>query len=111
MVANVRTIWLTAVAVLVGGLFVAGAARANGWDPATADGDRAKLVARCEEAISDFKAVDPSMDRFFREAYGYAVLPRVTKGAVGVAVFVRDKGGAMAEASLGGQRYKIRELK
>lgn len=166
-------------------------AAAAGWDPATEEGDVAKLIARSRAAIDDFKKADPTLERFFREAHGYAVLPHVTKGAVGVggargkgvvftggkpalkvyltqftvgaqlggksfaqiiffrdrtaydafvndefefsaqaranwakdsagetaaydegiAVFVREKGGAMAEASLGGQRYKIRELK
>jgi lipid-binding SYLF domain-containing protein len=39
------------------------------------------LSAEVAEAIALFKEQDPSIQTFFDNAYGYAVLPRVTKGA------------------------------
>jgi lipid-binding SYLF domain-containing protein len=43
----------------------------------------AKLVlsAQVNEAISIFKDKDPQIERFFKQSYGYAVLPKVFKGA------------------------------
>ena len=42
---------------------------------------QAVLSAQVNEAISLFRAKDPSIDRFFKQSYGYAVLPRIFKGA------------------------------
>jgi lipid-binding SYLF domain-containing protein len=70
-------------------------------------------------AIQNFKKTDPTIDRFFRESYGYAVFPAVRSGAVGVGgaygqaeVFEKgrmighaDLSQASIGASLGGQRY------
>ncbi|HOK66198.1 MAG TPA: YSC84-related protein [Anaerohalosphaeraceae bacterium] len=39
------------------------------------------LSAEIREAIALFKSADPSIQSFFDNAYGYAVFPRVTKGA------------------------------
>lgn len=39
------------------------------------------LSAEVKEAIALFKSEDPTIQSFFDNAYGYAVLPRVTKGA------------------------------
>jgi lipid-binding SYLF domain-containing protein len=35
-------------------------------------------------AIAEFKNADPSIDAFFKDAYGYAIFPEITKGAVGI---------------------------
>ncbi len=69
------------------------------------------LSMQVEEAIGLFQARDPSIQVYFDTAYGYAVLPRVTKGAVMVGgAFGRGEvflGGAkagyctMSQASLG----------
>ena len=40
------------------------------------------LSMQVEEAVSLFKARDPSIQAYFDRSYGYAVLPKVTKGAV-----------------------------
>ncbi|MFX0557037.1 YSC84-related protein [Maribacter sp. CXY002] len=48
----------------------------GGWDP--------ELEAKAMETIALFKEKDPGLERFFKEAYGYAVFPGVGKGAVGV---------------------------
>jgi len=42
---------------------------------------RTVLSAEAEEAIAIMKAHDPSIERFFEKSYGYAVLPKVFKGA------------------------------
>ncbi|MBN1662917.1 MAG: lipid-binding SYLF domain-containing protein, partial [Deltaproteobacteria bacterium] len=39
------------------------------------------LAAEVDEAIAVMKAKDPEIDRFFERSYGYAVLPKVLKGA------------------------------
>jgi lipid-binding SYLF domain-containing protein len=49
-----------------------------GWDPAKAEQER-KAAA---ETIAKFKEKDPSMERFFDSAYGYAVFPTVGTGAL-----------------------------
>ena len=38
------------------------------------------LEAEVQGAIAIFKAKDPDIDRFFKQSYGYAVLPKVFKG-------------------------------
>jgi lipid-binding SYLF domain-containing protein len=42
---------------------------------------RAVLAAEVKEAIAALKAKDPTIERFFNKSYGYAVLPKVFKGA------------------------------
>lgn len=47
--------------------------------PETAE-SRAVMSSEVREAISIFKAKDPSIKSFFDKSYGYAVLPKVLKG-------------------------------
>lgn len=61
-------------------LIVAGLAACSGWDP----GSRAEPPGKVGETLARFKARDPGIQRFFDNAYGYAVFPTVGKGAVGV---------------------------
>lgn len=42
---------------------------------------KAVLSAEVSEAIAVFKAKDPSIERFFDSSYGYAVMPKIFKGA------------------------------
>lgn len=42
---------------------------------------KATLNAEVQEAIAAFKDKDPDIERFFRDSEGYAVLPKVGKGA------------------------------
>jgi lipid-binding SYLF domain-containing protein len=42
---------------------------------------QAVLSAQVNEAIAVFRAQDPTIEKFFRQSYGYAVLPKVFKGA------------------------------
>jgi lipid-binding SYLF domain-containing protein len=39
------------------------------------------LASEVEEAVAIMKAKDPTIQRFFDKSYGYAVLPKVFKGA------------------------------
>jgi lipid-binding SYLF domain-containing protein len=69
------------------------------------------LSAQVDEAVAVFKTKDPGIQRFFDSSYGYAVLPKVLKGAfwVGGAYgkgLVYEKGQMigycdMTQASLG----------
>ena len=49
-----------------------------GWDPAKVEQER----KAAEETITKFKEKDPSMERFFYNAWGYAVFPTVGEGAL-----------------------------
>ena len=43
---------------------------------------KAVLEAEVQEAIALFKQADPEIQRFFNESAGYAVIPKIFKGAV-----------------------------
>jgi lipid-binding SYLF domain-containing protein len=58
------------------GIFVAGCATA----PERLEGKEA-LSAAVKEAIAAFKTADPTIEPFFSDSEGYAVLPKVGKGA------------------------------
>lgn len=47
-----------------------------GWEP-----DR---LSTARQTIAEFKKADPSLQRFFDSAYGYAVFPTVGKGGIGI---------------------------
>lgn len=47
--------------------------------PETAE-SKAVMSSQVSETITLFKAKDPTIERFFNQSYGYAVLPRVAKG-------------------------------
>ena len=73
-----------------------------GWDPAKAEQHR----KAAEATIAKFKAKDPSIKRFFDNAYGYAVFPKIGKGAfiVGAAEgsgLVYEKKRIVGKAKLG----------
>jgi lipid-binding SYLF domain-containing protein len=81
--------------------------------------DVTKDVTEAKETIAVFKKTDPGLSRFFDHAVGYAVFPKVVKGAVGVggasgSGIVFEKGHAVGKAHLtqgtigaqiGGQTY------
>jgi lipid-binding SYLF domain-containing protein len=93
-------------------LMVVGVGTAFAWDAAS--------QKNAEAAIAEFKRADPDMDVFFKNAYGYAVFPDITKGAfiVGGAggdgtVFEQGAGVGSSEMSqvtvglqAGGQSYR-----
>jgi lipid-binding SYLF domain-containing protein len=51
--------------------------------PKTED-ERVALDKECEAAIARFQENDPGMKGWFRDAYGYAILPSVGKGGMGI---------------------------
>jgi len=55
--------------------------------------DRATLNVKVEDAIAQARQQDPSLEKFFDTAAGYAVFPTVGKGAIGV-------GGAYGKGEL-----------
>jgi len=44
--------------------------------------ERAQMRSAAQAAINDFKAKDPSIERFFRTSEGFAIFPEVTTGAL-----------------------------
>lgn len=62
------------VAALVTAITVSTAAVA--WDAAA--------EKKAQATIAEFKKADPSIQTFFDKAYGYAVFPEITKGAIGI---------------------------
>ncbi|NTV02373.1 MAG: hypothetical protein HGB04_06255 [Chlorobiaceae bacterium] len=65
---RISRIWVIALAAIT---MMFGTAQA-GWDPSDEQ--------RAHTTIEKFKQKDPSLDRFFSKAYGYAVFPEVFKG-------------------------------
>lgn len=57
-------------------LAVSFASVALAWD--------AEEEEKAQEAVKEFKKADPKMEKFFSEAYGYAVFNTVGKGAIGI---------------------------
>ncbi len=55
-------------------------AACSGWKPGASQTDT--MTPQVNAAIAKFKAKDPSLDRFFQDAYGYAVFPSVGKGGI-----------------------------
>lgn len=64
------------ISSLVAASLILGIGTAFAWDAA---GEKNALAA-----IAEFKTADPSIETFFKESYGYAIFPEITKGAVGI---------------------------
>ncbi len=64
------------IAGFAAALMIVGVGAAFAYDAA---GEKNALAA-----IAEFKTADPSLDAFFKDAYGYAIFPEITKGAVGI---------------------------
>ena len=69
-----------------------------GWDP-NKDGE---LEREARAAAQMMLEADPGLKRFFEEAYGYAIFPRVGKGAVGIGG-ARGKGVVYEQGSVIGK--------
>lgn len=84
------------LAVLVGALVLAGVGPLTaGWNP-DAPGETGLQGITGEEvraAVEQFRKRDPSMQKFFDKAHGYAVFPTVAKGGMGI-------GGAYGEGQV-----------
>lgn len=46
--------------------------------------DRALYPTTSQAAVERFRSVDPSLEKFFNNSYGYAVFPKIAKGAAGI---------------------------
>ncbi len=57
-------------------LWLAALPAVAGWDPAKEKTD----LQKAQETMAAFKKKDPSIQRFFDKAYGYAVFPTIGKG-------------------------------
>jgi lipid-binding SYLF domain-containing protein len=68
------------ILVLTALSFVCVSTFAQAWTPDSND----KLELAVAEAILTAKDKDPSLARWFDEAYGYAVFPKVGKGGIGI---------------------------
>jgi len=67
--------------------------------------DDSAAIKKAEAAVDMFKKVDPSIDKFFKTAKGWAVFPSVAKGAVvvggaGGKGILFEKGKAVGKTSL-----------
>ena len=71
-----RTLGVMMLLVLAAAL-VASVVLAAGWDPK----EEQKNLAAAEETIKSFKATEPGLDVYFKEAYAYVVFPTIGKGA------------------------------
>jgi len=72
----------------------------SGWDPQ----DKARTDMEVSHTIDRFKSEDPGIQRFFDNAFGYAVFPSVGKGAAGV-------GGAYGKGQVFEQGHPIGRTK
>lgn len=109
---------LTAVLALIVGVLVALPARAGSKEEKRSR-QREALNAEVQSTVELFKKADPDMKGFFEKAAGYAVFPRIAKGAAGIGAahgsgLVFEKGMAVGSAKvtqvtigfqLGGQVY------
>jgi lipid-binding SYLF domain-containing protein len=67
--------------------------------------DREKLTAEVTEAVEHFKKSDSTLKEFFTKSSGYAVFPKVAKGAMGVGAAngkgqLFEKGKAIGQTGL-----------
>jgi lipid-binding SYLF domain-containing protein len=60
--------------------FIFAASITQAWSPDQSD----KLELSVAKALIDAKDKDPSLEKWFSEAYAYAVFPRVGKGGIGI---------------------------
>lgn len=65
----------------------------------------AEIDPDVQEAIEILKKTDPTIEKFFQEAHGYAIFPKVGKGGIGIGGAhgkgqVFEKGELIGEASL-----------
>ena len=84
------------------------------------DESQEKIIKDSKDAKAAFRKTDPSMDNLFKNAYGYAIFPKIGKGAAGIggaagngAVFEKGKTIGTAKmaqitvgAQVGGQSYR-----
>jgi len=55
---------------------------AQDWDPRRQDREYLDLLTESQNAVTAFRMSDPTLSSFFTQAYGYAVVPKITKGGL-----------------------------
>ena len=109
---NLKTTKALFISLLTFAITYSSQAQVGGWDPSAFE--------KTEDAITEFITKKPGMQKFFDEAYGYAVFPSVGKGAIGIGGahgkgIVYEQGNPIGDAKLtqiswglqlGGQAYR-----
>jgi|HubBroStandDraft_1064217.scaffolds.fasta_scaffold375603_1 lipid-binding SYLF domain-containing protein len=72
------THWVASLAVLAGCL---GIVACSTTPPGS---DQQQLMNDSNTCYSDFTKDDPTLDKFVKDAYGYAIFPSIGKGAIGI---------------------------
>lgn len=72
----------------------------GGWDPAVKKGSGENGRPDVQKTIDTMLVRDPDLQRFFDNAYGYAVYPTVGKGAIGI-------GGAHGKGEVFAKGHRI----
>ena len=49
------------------------------------------IVVQSNQAVRTFKRTDPSMRKFFNSSVGYAILPSVTTGGLGIGIYPKGQ--------------------
>ena len=75
---RINSLKTAALALCVVGLAACGSTPSS----PVSQGEQDRLDAEVKAAIADFRTKDPDIDRFFRTAYGYAIFPDVSSGAL-----------------------------
>ena len=80
---------------------------AAGWNP---DKKKPTSAEEVQATIESFLEQDPGLQKFFDSAHGYAVFPKIYKGAIGVGGAygsgqVYEKGKHIGDASLALQAH------
>ncbi len=110
---------MTIRTAIVGVLALAALSACSNYKQAGGDDPDAYLEKQAQLTIATFRKTDPTLERFFETAAGYAVFPEITKGAAGVGaaagrgvvyeggkiVGYADMRQATLGVQLGGQRY------
>lgn len=77
---NHRMTTLLVMAAALGALGACSSYREGGGDQTAAQA----LQSQAQSAIAEVRSKDPSIQKFFDNAYGYVVFPEIAKGAAGV---------------------------
>lgn len=67
-------------------------------DAGEATAEREDRFREADRAVREFKDADASLKKFFESAYGYAVFPAITKGALGIGAAHGDEGVVYEQA-------------
>ena len=75
-----------------------------GWNP---DKKKPTTTEEVQETIAAFLDQDSGLQKFFDNAHGYAVFPKIYKGAIGVGGGTRRQGSSTAATSISHSSFHI----